>query len=164
MAEPFSVTASVLGVAQFGLSVAKILKQYVGDYRNAGKDIRDFANEVETTFQQAKQLQTLIDTNDQTRRFDATNLVEAQKCCLKSKDLGDELWEFLKKKNGGEMPKEREVKEDDVQLSLFNRATWSSSKPWVVEKHNKFHLLKLDMLAVLMFSQHTSRYVNQLAE
>ena len=51
------------------------------------------------------------------------------------------------------MPKDREIVEDDVQLSLFSRATWYSSKPWVMEKHSKFSILKLDILAVLMFSR-----------
>ena len=85
MGDPFSVAASVIGVAHFGLGVAKILKVYAGDYKNAEKDVQGFANEVETTFQQARQLQSLIDCNGQNKRFDETNLVEAQKCCLRSK-------------------------------------------------------------------------------
>ena len=158
MAE-FGVAASVLGVVQFGLSTAKVLREYHGAYKDAEKDIREFANVVETTFKQAEQLQKLVSNNDQSRRFDDTNLAEALKCCLKSKELGDDLWEFLKKKNGGEMPKGREVREDDVQLSLFNRATWYSSKDWVFEKQSRFHLLRLDMLMVLEFS-HTTGLVS----
>jgi len=151
MADPFSVTASVLGVLQFGLSAAKILKNYTDAVRDAPRDVRDFANIVETTFQQAKQLQVLVDDNPQTQRFSAANLAEAQKCCLKARELGDELWTFLKKQTRGDMPQGQEVKEDDIELRAFQQSMWYFNKTKVQEKEKKFNLLKSDIALVLGF-------------
>lgn len=160
--DPVSAIASVVGVVQFSLSAAKVLNQYVGDYRGAERDVRDLASEVERTFRQVDELQCLIKQNETTNRFSESNLRSATICCIKAQELGELLWDFLKKTNG-DMPKDREVEEKDIQLSLFGRAKWPQAKPWVEEMRGKSSALKYDIMIILQFAALAGEYVSSSA-
>ena len=144
--------ASIIGVIQFGFSLAKTLNEYVGEFQNAAQNITSLANEIETTYRQGEELEQLLQSNKTTRGFSDSARINAESCCLKAVRLGEDLWQLLRKSNVGR-PKGRDVQRDDLNLSLFDRAIWLRFKPRIEEAEKKFLLLKLD-IAIAIVSYH----------
>lgn len=136
--------ASIIGVLQFGFSLAKTLTEYIGEFKAAATNITALANNIEVTFRQADELQDLLKTNQNASGFSESARINAVACCLKTEQLGEELWQMLGKSNVSR-PAGRDVERQDIDLSLFDQALWPRFKPRVEEAERKFLLLKLDI-------------------
>lgn len=141
--------ASIVGVLEFGFSLAKTLNEYVGEFKAAADNILTLANNIEVTFRQADELQGLLKTNVTTHGFSETARISAVGCCLRVEQLGEELWQMLGKSNVSR-PQGRDIGRKDIDLSLFQQALWPRFKPRVDEAERKFVLLKLDITIALM--------------
>ncbi|KAK4540626.1 hypothetical protein LTR36_009057 [Oleoguttula mirabilis] len=141
--------SAVIGLVQFGFSLATQLTTYIGDYQDAYDDITGLANQITATYRQVEELQSLIAQNAITSAFSDAALSEAEDCCVKAQKLAQRLWKLLGKSRAT-FPQGRRIEADDVDLSVFSRAQWPRFKPRVEQHKTELLILKQDILMVMV--------------
>ncbi|KAK3066951.1 hypothetical protein LTR53_016468 [Teratosphaeriaceae sp. CCFEE 6253] len=147
--EALGAAAGIIGIVQFGFSLATQITTYIGDYQDASEDITNLAGEVTTTFRHVEQLQLLIDQNATSKAFSDSGLLEARSCKIKATQLADRLWKLVKKSNAV-LPADGSLSADDLDISIFNKAKWPVFKPRVEQHKHELVVLNTNILICMV--------------
>ncbi|KAI7218061.1 hypothetical protein KC333_g3823 [Hortaea werneckii] len=144
--------ASVVGLAQFGFSLATTLITYVGDFRDASDDITGLANEITATYRQVGELKSLLDKNKTSQSLSDSVRLEAEDCQLKAEKLATRLWKQLRKSHA-DIPKGRLIGPEDIEVSVFSRARWPVYKPRLDQHKQELMVLKQNIMMVFAMAR-----------
>ncbi|KAI7228021.1 hypothetical protein KC330_g8116 [Hortaea werneckii] len=144
--------ASVVGLAQFGFSLATTLITYVGDFRDASDDITGLANEITATYRQVGELKSLLDKNNTSQSLSDSVRLEAEDCQLKAEKLATRLWKQLRKSHA-DIPKGRLIGPEDIEVSVFSRARWPVYKPRLDQHKQELMVLKQNIMMVFAMAR-----------
>jgi hypothetical protein len=139
--------SAVIGVVQFGFSLANQLKNYYDDFHEAGEDITNLANVLTSVCSNVQELQCLLDKDVTENGFTEHGRLDAQTCCLQAQKLADKLWKLVSKTNKGEFPKGRVVTVEDIEFSRF-RFHWPLWKPQVDRYKAELNFFDLKIMLV----------------
>ncbi|GAB1740129.1 hypothetical protein NU219Hw_g5046t1 [Hortaea werneckii] len=146
------VAASVVGLAQFGFSLATTLITYVGDFRDASDDITGLANEITATYRQVGELKSLLDKNKNSQSLSDSVRLEAEDCQLKAEKLATRLWKQLRKSHA-DIPKGRLIGPEDIEVSVFSRARWPVYKPRLDQHKQELMVLQQNIMMVFAMAR-----------
>ncbi|KAI6888594.1 hypothetical protein KC360_g822 [Hortaea werneckii] len=144
--------AGVVGLAQFGFSMATTLITYVGDFRDASDDITGLANEITATYRQVGELKSLLDKNKTSQSLSDSVRLEAEDCQLKAEKLATRLWKQLGKSDA-DIPKGRLIGSEDIEVSVFSRARWPIYKPRLDQHKQELMVLKQNIMMVFAMAR-----------
>ncbi|KAK3109939.1 hypothetical protein LTR53_016288 [Teratosphaeriaceae sp. CCFEE 6253] len=147
--EALGAAAGIIGIVQFGFSLATQITTYIGDYQDASEDITNLAGEVTTTFRHVEQLQLLVDHNATSKAFSDSGLLEAESCKIKATQLAGRLWKLVKKSNAT-LPADGSLSADDLDISIFNKAKWPVFKPRVEQHKHELVVLNTNILICMV--------------
>ncbi|KAI7090596.1 hypothetical protein KC356_g1383 [Hortaea werneckii] len=144
--------AGVVGLAQFGFSLATTLITYVGDFRDASDDITGLANEITATYRQVGELKSLLDKKKASQSLSDSVRLEAEDCQLKAEKLATRLWKQLGKSHA-DIPKGRLIGSEDIEVSVFSRARWPVYKPRLDQHKQELMVLKQNIMMVFAMAR-----------
>jgi len=95
--EVVGAVASIVGLAQAGLGLAKALNEYVGDVPDANDDIAVIAHDIYATYRQLNDLAWVLEQNETTKCMTEDAVTSAQTCAKKADVLVQKLGKLLVK-------------------------------------------------------------------
>ena len=115
--------SAIIGVLQVGLSLAKTLHGYIGDYEDARNDVVSLATQIEATLNQVKALNDLVTINKATKLLDDSGQQQADSCVTEADKIVKKIIKLLTEAGVPETP-EQVIKPEDIDVCRFTRAYW----------------------------------------
>lgn len=137
---------TVLSVLQSGYSVANTLTTYISDVKGAREDVQSLAAELDSTLRHLEELDKLATQNTSIKGWNANGEGLVKNCKAEADKVVKELIRLLSK-SGNEIAiaTDKVFNRDDIDLKIFNKATWPVFKPKVDLVKRELLLIKLNI-------------------
>ena len=147
--EAVGAAASIVGLAQVGLGLAKALNEYVGAVSDANDDIIVIADDIYGTYRHLNDLAWVLRQNESTKCMTEDAVTSAQICAKKAEVLVGKLRKLLVK-GGGSSQAATNVQKDDIDISKFRRGIWYIYKSEFELRQAELHSIKTDISMVYL--------------
>ncbi|KAK4892418.1 hypothetical protein LTR27_009074 [Elasticomyces elasticus] len=140
--------AAILTFVEVGFSVAKALKTYIENYRDAPSDVKQLARDLESAMGYVKELEAMLAENAKKTVLAPGALSEAQRCIHHANVVVKALVGLLSRGNKQEVSAEP-LKPEDLDMSRLQQMTWPLQKNAFVKVKNELHSLTSKIMIFL---------------
>jgi len=147
--EVVGAAASIVGLAQAGLGLAKALNEYVGAVSDANDDIAVIADDIYATYRHLSDLAWVLKQNETTKCMTEDAVISAQTCAKKAEVLVQKLRKLLVK-GGGSSMSTSDVQPDDIDITKFRKGIWYIYKSEFELRQAQLHAIKTDISMVYL--------------
>jgi hypothetical protein len=139
--------SAVIGVVQVGISLARTLSTYIGDYKDSRDSIIGLAVQLETTILHVRELNTLVRSNEAAGSVSEDSRKVAENAVTSSKRLIEKLVKLLTK---ADLPDDPDaiinIKPGDIDVRTLTRFYWPLIKPQVDVVNLELQSMKTEIL------------------
>ncbi|QIW94726.1 hypothetical protein AMS68_000244 [Peltaster fructicola] len=138
---------AVWGALRIGFSIATVLTTYIADVREAKEDVRSLASELDSTLRHLEELDKLTDSNKQTKGWSENGEKLAENCKQDSIKVVNQLMTLLENSgNSVQISPDKDFKREDIDLTIFHKASWPVYKPQVEIVKKELQSIKMNIL------------------
>ena len=114
--------SAIIAVAQVGIKVSKTIFEFVGEAKDAPKEIRRIGRDICTTSERLEEIGRLIDNNHTSRFFNQGGIASAVRCSNDCKEIIAQVNGLLAK--GGWVAESAAPEKKDFDVSLLDSLRW----------------------------------------
>ncbi|KAK4914299.1 hypothetical protein LTR49_017437 [Elasticomyces elasticus] len=140
--------AAILTFVEVGFSVAKALKTYIENYKDAPSDIKQLARDLESTMGYVKELEGMLEKNEKAPVLKANAVGEAQRCVDQANVVVKGLVGLLTRGNKQEVLAVP-LKPEDLDMSRLQQFTWPLQRNAFVKVKNELQSLTSKIMMFL---------------
>jgi hypothetical protein len=113
---------AIIAVAQIGIQASKTIFEFVGEVKEAPKEIRRIGRDICTTSERLEEIGRLIDNNHTSRFFNQGGIASAVRCSNDCKEIITQVNGVLAK--GGWIADAAALEKKDFDISLLDALRW----------------------------------------
>jgi len=150
MAAGIGEASAIATFLQIGFSLAKTLSTYIADFKDTPKEISELAEEINLTLGHVEELNALLDRNQINPVWNGNGVKWAHKCRADSERLVQKLLKLLQN-SGTSIPSNGTVGRQDIDISLFHRASWPRLRPQIELVQRELERNRVNILLLISF-------------
>lgn len=147
--EAIGAAATIIGLVQAGLSLAKALNTYAGTVHDANDDIAVLADDVYSTYRHLNDLDLVLKKNEKAEVLTADALESAQKCIRQAEILIRKLKKLLIKGYGSDDAGEI-IESKQIDISKFKKGIWYIYKSEFELRRSELAQIKADISLIYL--------------
>ena len=114
--------SAIIAVAQIGITLSRTIFEFVGEVKDAPKQVRLIGREICTTSERLEEVGRLVDTNHTRQLFSEGGIASAKRCSNDCDDIITEVSALLAK--GGWKPGSAAPELKDLDVSWLQALRW----------------------------------------